>query len=177
MIVVADAGPIIHLSLLGHLDLLPALFGKVVVPRRVYQEVVQAGQGLPGSSELQAAAWVELDERDLRTGVSRLLLSHLDAGEADALALASEIMADLVLSDDRQARIAAGRLGLRVQGTLGVLLEARRRGRIQILAPLLSDLRLAGVWLSDALIEQVLRSAGEVVSGDRELGDESLRGG
>ena len=161
MIVVADAGPIIHLSQLGHLDLVPALFGRVIVPRRVYDEIVQAGKGLPGSTELQGAPWVDLDERDLRTAVARLLRNHLDAGEAEALGLALEVQADLVLSDDRQARIAAESLGLRVQGTLGILLEARRQGKIQVLAPLLIHLRAKGVWLSDALIERVLQEVGE----------------
>ena len=163
MIVVADAGPIIHLSLIGHLDLIPALFGRVVVPRQVYEEVVQTGTGMPGSEELRNAAWADLHEGDIRPELSRLLEGHLDSGEAAAISLALDLGADLVLSDDRQARLAAERLELRVRGTLGVLLEARRQERVPRLAPLLNELRSKGVWLSSELIERVLREAGEAV--------------
>lgn len=161
MIVVADAGPIIHLSLIGHLELIPSLFGRVVMPRRVYDEVVQAGSGLPGSEELRNATWVDLYQEDVRPDLSQLLGSFLDAGEAAAIALALDLGADLVLSDDRQARLASERLGLRVQGTVGILLEARRQGRVAALAPLLADLRTNGVWLSEELVERVLRETGE----------------
>lgn len=161
MIVIADAGPIIHLSLIRQLDLIPALFGRVIVPRRVYEEVVRSESGLPGSEELRSAAWAELHEGSTRPELSRLLESYLDSGEAAALALALELGADLVLSDDRQARLAAERLDLRVQGTVGILLEARRQGRAPALAPLLTELRGKGVWLSDQLIQRVLQEAGE----------------
>jgi len=163
LIVVADAGPIIHLSLIGHLNLIPALFGRVVVPRRVYEEVVQTERELPGSEELRNATWADLHEADVRPELSRLLESHLDSGEAAAIALALDLGADLVLSDDRQARLAAERLELRVRGTLGILLEARRQGRVPELAPLLIELRSKGVWLSGKLIERVLQEAGEAV--------------
>lgn len=163
MIVVADAGPIIHLSLIGYLDLLPTLFGRVVVPRRVYDEVVKAESELAGSEELRNATWADLHEGESGAGLSRLLESHLDSGEAAAIALALELGADLILSDDRQARLAAERLELRVRGTLGILLEARRQGKVPELAPLLTELRSKGVWLSDKLIEHVLREIGEVV--------------
>jgi predicted nucleic acid-binding protein len=163
LIVVADAGPIIHLSLIGHLDLIPALFGRVVVPRRVYEEVVRSEGGMPGSDELRNATWADLHEGDVRPELVRLLESHLDFGEAAAIALALDLGADMVLSDDRQARLAAERLELRVRGTLGILLEARRQGRIPELAPLLNELRSKGVWLSGKLIEGVLREAGEAV--------------
>ena len=165
MIVVADAGPIIHLSLIGYLDLIPALFGRVVVPRRVYEEVVQPESGMPGSEELRNASWVDLHEGNIRPELSRLLESHLDSGEAAAIALALDLGADLVLSDDRQARLAAERLALRVRGTLGILLEARRQDRIPELAPLLIELRSKGVWLSNKLIECVLQETGEAVEG------------
>ena len=55
MIVVADAGPFIHLSVVGHVTLLPALFGEILVPGQVYREVVEDGEGRPGSNELATA--------------------------------------------------------------------------------------------------------------------------
>lgn len=161
MIVVADAGPIIHLSRIGHLDLIPFLYGRVVVPRQVYDEVVRTEGTPPGSEELRHAEWVEVEEREIRSKVSRLLEGHLDAGEAAALGLALDLKADLILSDDRQARSAAERLGFRVRGTLGILLEAKRQSRVPALAPLLHALRAEGVWLSKELVGLILKEAGE----------------
>lgn len=161
MIVVADAGPIIHLSRIGHLDLIPFLYGRIVVPRQVYDEVVRSESSPPGSEELRHADWVDVEEREIRSKVSSLLEGHLDAGEAAALALALDLKADLILSDDRQARIAGERLGFPVRGTLGILLEAKRRNRIPTLAPLLHALRAEGVWLSRELISLILKEAGE----------------
>lgn len=86
MIVVADAGPIIHLSRIGHLDLIPFLYGRIIVPRQVYDEVVRDQDSPPGSEELRQADWVEIEEREIRSKMSRLLESHLDAGEVAALA-------------------------------------------------------------------------------------------
>ena len=161
MIVVADAGPIIHLSRIGHLDLIPFLYGRIVVPRQVYDEVVRGQGSPPGSEELRQADWVEIEEREIRSKVSRLLEGHLDAGEAAALALALDLKADLILSDDRQARISAERLGFQVRGTLGILLESKRQGRLPAVAPLLHALKAEGVWLSRELIDLILREAGE----------------
>ena len=56
MIVIADSGPIIHLSMVGQLELLPRFYGEICIPRIVYREVVEDGAGLPGSAELRAAA-------------------------------------------------------------------------------------------------------------------------
>lgn len=161
MIVVADAGPIIHLSRIGHLDLIPFLYGRIVVPRQVYDEVVRSEGSPPGSEELRQAAWVSIEERKVLSKVSRLLEGHLDQGEAAALALALDLKADLILSDDRQARIASERLGFQVRGTLGILLESKRQDRIPALAPLLHALRAEGVWLSRELISLILKEAGE----------------
>ena len=163
-IVVADAGPIIHLSLIGRIDLLPSLFGRLVVPEMVYREVVEAGEGLPGSTELRDGTWFELAPHDPRADLFRLLRAQLDPGEAAALWLAAARKADLVLSDDRQARVAAESLGISVRGTVGLLVQAKRQGHLSEVSPLLLELRSRGVWISDSLIERVLREVGEPIS-------------
>lgn len=164
MIVVADAGPIIHLSLIGRVDLLAALYGRVLVPTAVYKEVVQAGAGLPGSTELRDAPWAEVAEYSPVADLPKTLSSRLHSGEAAALRLALSRRADLVLSDDRQARTAARELGLQVIGTLGVLVEAKRQNQSLELAPLLLDLKTRGVWLSNDLIGAVLQRVGETLT-------------
>lgn len=161
MIVVADAGPIIHLSLIGRVDLLPALYGRVLVPGLVFQEVVLRGNGLPGSTELDRADWADRVDPDAESDLFGVLRAHLDPGEAAAICLAVERRADLVLSDDRPARLAAARLGIEVKGTLGILVEAKRSGRIEAIAPALAALKSGGTWLSDRLVERILADVGE----------------
>ena len=91
-----------------------------------------------------------------------VLRLELDAGEAEALACALELRADLILLDERRAREVAQRLGLRFIGLLGVLIEAQRQQRLPRIRPVLDDLRQkAGFWMTDALYQRVLAAAGE----------------
>lgn len=161
MIVVADAGPLIHLSLVGRLRLLPVLYEQILVPDLVYNEVVKEGDALPGSAELRGADWIERVPHDPRAPLLQVLRAQLDPGEAAAIWVAVERKATLVLSDDRPARLATVQLGLAVRGTLGILVEAKRRGEIQEVAPVVTELRSRGVWLSDRLIARILAEAGE----------------
>jgi predicted nucleic acid-binding protein len=165
VIIVSDAGPIIHLSLVGSIDLLPSLYDRVLVPTLIYQEVVQKGEGLPGSAELRGAEWAEYAEHNPEASLFQSLSADLDSGEAAALWLAVERKASLVLSDDRQARLAAERMGFPVVGTVGILVRARRKGLVSSLAPLLRALKAKGVWLSIALIEAVLAEFEETWDG------------
>lgn len=161
LIVVADAGPLIHLSILDKIDLLPTLHGRIVIPDLVYHEVVTAGEGLAGSREVREVDWIEVVEHDPKADLFRLLEGPLDPGEAAAIWVATDRKAGLILSDDRKARYAAERLGFKVQGTLGILVEAKRRGLLSTLAPLLHQLREKGVWLSRELMDRALWEAGE----------------
>jgi uncharacterized protein len=164
VLVVADAGPLIYSSPIGQLDLLRRLHDRVLVPRTVFEEVVESGAGLPGSKEVAAARWLEILSVDGSDSVLRTLLSVLDAGEAAAIALARRENADLVLIDERRGRGAARRLGLSVQGTLGVLLRAKRTGVINKVEPQLRALLDAGFWMSDDVVHRTLVAAGEVTA-------------
>jgi predicted nucleic acid-binding protein len=96
----------------------------------------------------------------------QLLATVLDVGEAAAIALARREQADLVLIDERRGRLTAQRLGMVVQGTLGVLVRAKRAGSIEQVAPLLRSLVDAGFWISDDVIRRVLAAVGEAMSLD-----------
>jgi predicted nucleic acid-binding protein len=162
VIVVSDSGPIIHLGMIGRMGLIHDLFGEILIPGAVYREVVEVGAGLPGSLELQAASWATVVEPTRGTPVSKLLESELDPGEVAALILALERHAELLLVDDLAARQAATRLGLSVIGTVGILLAAKKRNRVDAIEPLLQALKHQGFWISSSLEESILRSAGEV---------------
>jgi len=160
--VVSNASPLINLARIGQLALLPRLFGRLLLPQAVWQEVVEDGRGQPGAEEIRRAVWIE------RAAVSNQPLIHslrqdFDAGEAEAIVLAIEIQADWLLMDERLGRETAQYFGLRYVGLVGILSAAKQRGDLKALRPLLDRLRdVAGFRVSSALYQQVLRDAGEL---------------
>ena len=155
MIVVADSSPLIALSRVGRLDLLHTLFGHLVLPDAVWAEVAESGPPLAGAAELLAATWIE--HRAVKdTALVNLLRQDLGAGESEAIVLARELQADVLLMDERLGRTAAKRLGLTVTGLVGILIEARQRGILADATALAEELKSsAGFWISDDLMKLI----------------------
>jgi uncharacterized protein len=140
MIVVGDASPLIALGRIGRLDLLRQMFGTLVVPEAVWNEVTACSPQRAGVIEVLQSSWIQ------RRGVSDF-------------ALAREIKADVLLIDERLGRSAARRLGLTISGLVGVLIEARRSGLLPDASQVVEDLRTnAGFWISDALANLIVNS-------------------
>lgn len=162
MVVVGDASVLINLAWLGKLSLLEALFGELFVPRAVWDEIVERGAGKPGSAEIRAAAWVKVGSV-ANTPLVRVLQQYLDAGEAEAIALALEMDADLLLMDERLGRSTAHHLGLKLIGVIGILVLAKERDHLAAIKPELDYLRqVAGFYISESLYQRVLQDTGEV---------------
>jgi predicted nucleic acid-binding protein len=162
MSIVSNASPLINLARIGQLDLFTQLYGELVVPEAVWREVVLEGAGQPGAEEIETAAWIQVQPVVNRELV-RALRQDLDAGEAEAIALALEVGAEFLLMDERLGREKALYLGVRCVGLIGVLIEAKRRGLISGVQPLLNALRdMAGFWVSEALYRRVLQDEGEL---------------
>lgn len=160
--VVSNTPPIINLAAIGHLDLLRELYGTLTIPDAVYDEIVVRGRGQPGADEVQQFSWFVRQSVSNRALVVQLMGSGLDVGEADAIVLALETNAPLLLMDEKLGRAAATRVGIRVIGLRGVLIEAKRPGRVAEVRPLLDALRAGpGFYIAPALYSQVLRRAGE----------------
>ena len=161
MIVVSNTSPIINLACIRQLNLLRQIYGQITIPEAVFTEIAITGVGEPGAEEVQREPWI-VRHSVTQPALVKVLRLELDAGEAEALAGALELNADLVLLDERRAREVAQRLGLRFIGLLGVLIEAKRQQRLARLQPVLDDLRQkAGFWITDALYRRVLAAAGE----------------
>lgn len=111
-------------------------------------------------SILETLDWLQLQVPADAAIVSRLLV-QIDEGEAEALALALERQA-LLLVDDLPARNVARSLGLQATGTLGVLIRAKQNGPLSAVAPLLENLRAVGFWMDEALRTTVLVQAAEL---------------
>ena len=158
--VVVDSTPIIALAGLGRLELLQRLYGEVLVPPAVWNELTR-GQRRPGGREdLAAAPWVQVGRFDDPDRAD--LFPDLDRGEAEVVALALETGARLVILDDRLGRRHATRLGLRLTGTFGVLLAAKKVGLLSEIAPLVDALGENRLYSSPQLRALVLDRAGEL---------------
>ncbi len=159
-LVVVNTTPIIALSLIGRLDLLHQLYDQVLAPPSVEAEVLAGGRSGIGRAELQEASWLRIVT--LKDPRRADLLADLDQGEAEVIALADELRADLVIIDERLARLHAKRLGLTLTGTLGVLLRSKQLGYVESVAPLIDRLRQGGIHLSDPVVTEVLALADEL---------------
>jgi predicted nucleic acid-binding protein len=160
MIVVADAGPLIALAQIGRFNLLQSLYGQLRIPPAVRDEVVASGRGRPGAVEVSAAAWIRVVEVRDTTAV-QLMRDQLDAGESEAIVLALELKADLLLIDEARGRRVAEARGLNKTGTVGTLIVAKRWGLVPAVTPLLDELQVAGFRMSETLYQTARALADE----------------
>jgi len=132
IIVVADTAPLRYLVQIQHEHLLPRLYTRVWIPGVVLAELRHEGTpGLVRQWSARLPSWLEVRELD-PSRPTRDDLVGLDPGEREAIELAHELKADLLLIDERSGALAARRQGFTVTGTLGVLVEAARLGLVSI---------------------------------------------
>jgi len=158
--VVSNSSPLIHLGKIGLLDLLAEQFTQISIPRAVWQEAVEEGGDEPDAKTIARASWIEVQDVS-PSPLLTTLLALLDKGEAEAIVLAIEIGADLILLDESDARRITEFYNLRKTGLLGVLIKAKRQGRIQSLKVCLDQLHNTGFHLSEQLYNEVLDAVGE----------------
>jgi len=164
VIVVSDSTILIGLMKIRKLDLLQKLFTIVYVPTEVFEEVTKEGHKKIGSMEIKEALWINVRPIEDRTEAD-LLLTTLDKGEAESLVLAKEMRADLLLLDEKKARKVAAGAGFTVMGVAGILLLAKNLGLIQEIKPLFEELRRAKFRISENIMFEILKKAGEKSSG------------
>lgn len=155
---VSNTSPLLNLAIIGRLELVRAQFGSVVVPPAVAGEF-RLEEGRPGSSALRRVVedgWIAVEEPS-DDPLIRTLRQDLDRGESEAITLAVEKEAGLILLDEREGRRRARNVGLEVTGALGILARADRRGELDSLSGALDRLEdEAGFWIGSALREQIL---------------------
>lgn len=157
--VISNTSPFQYLHQTEALSLLPKLFGEIWVPEAVVAEI-QAGHNRNVSlPDLGALPWLTVHPVQQRAPLP--LVTHLGEGEKEVLALGLERPGSLLLLDDRNARRHADALGLKVSGTLGVLLLAKKRGNLDAVRPVLDRLDAVGFRLDGATRQTVLGIADE----------------
>ena len=157
--VVSNTSPLIGLCGLNLLSLLRDLYVEVWIPREVEREFLGTERTIRQEA-LNNAPWIKVV--DMADPESALIYDRLDSGEAAVLALAKTHNARLVIIDEQKARREARKIGLPSKGVIGVLLEAKRRGLIDTIKPLLIALHENGIYLSEPLIAAALEEAGEM---------------
>jgi len=136
--------------LIGQIELLSRLFGRVLVPPAVLAELMHPVAPKPVRDwAVNAPAWLEI-----RSPRSSLLLRHLDEGESEAIALAAEMCADVLLMDEHAGRQEAVRRGLKVAGTLSVLDEAEKAGLVEF-DEAVADLQKTSFRVSQAVLAAI----------------------
>jgi len=163
MVAVSNTSPISSLSIIGRLELLRSQFSEVLIPEAVRTELER--MPIPSAKALIESAirdrW--LRRRDVANlQLAAALGNDLDQGEAEAIALATEIQADILLIDEKEGRSFARQAGIPVRGVLGILVRARAKGEIPSVKAEIDALRSrAGFFISASLEAEVLRSVGE----------------
>ncbi|MEO8233206.1 MAG: DUF3368 domain-containing protein [Ignavibacteriota bacterium] len=142
-IVIADTSCLIVLNKIDQLDLLKDLYQSVLTTQDIQNEF---GEFLP--------SWIEI--KVLKDKTRQLILElQIDKGESSAIALALEINHSTLIIDDFKARKIAEQLGLKITGTLGVLLKAKQQGLIKLVLPFVEQLKLNGFRISDELESEI----------------------
>lgn len=152
MVVISDTSPINYLCQIGQIGVLPRLFGRIVVPFAVANELRQ--DSTPDSVRRfigEPPNWLEV-RKSTYTGS---VIANIGTGEREAIALALELNADLLIVDDLDARAAAGKLQISVIGTLGVLKLAAERTLVD-LPNAIDELQAIGFYLSASLKRELL---------------------
>ena len=156
---VVNASPLIFLTELGLLDVLMEPGVPVLVPDVVLAEIGGHGPADPAVIAVDSASWIQVVPSPALP--REVTASGLDPGETAVLAVALGRPDSQAILDDRAARRCAASLGIATQGTLGLILVAKRTGMIAEVRPVLARLKQAGLYVSDRLAEAALRAAGE----------------
>lgn len=157
--VIVNTSPLLYLHQVGYLKLLQNLYGMIIVPNAVVQELeVGARQGV-NVPKINTLDWISIQSVQSISLIPTFI--DLGKGEAEVIALGLENSASLLILDDQLGRRIANLYQLKSTGTLGVLVKAKQLGYLSAVKPIIQILRYQGMWLTDKIVNDVLRLAGE----------------
>lgn len=159
-LLVSNTGPLIALSAIDALDLLPRLYERVVIPEEVRKELSAAPHGIMRFPFAETTGWLEVYQ--VSTPIDPLLSTVLDVGEAAVIQVARHLLADAVLIDERKGRkVARSVYHLNVIGTVRILVDAKRKGLLSCVGSALEEIRRNGYWIHDTIVQRALQEAGD----------------
>lgn len=158
--IISNATPLIAFARISQLSLMREVLGQVAIPSAVAAEISNYAGTVLGHIELADHPWIEVRTLGSRERL-QLLLPALDRGEAEVIALALERRSTLVVVDELAGRKVAQSLGLKVIGSVGVLIQAKKLKKIPAVKPLIEAMHDAGIYFSQRFIDTVLERIGE----------------
>ncbi len=156
--VISNTTPILSLLKIGKLHILKDLYGEIMIPFAVYEEI-EKGKEKPYYQDLRQVEWIKI--KLIQNTASKRHLLDLDKGEAEVIILSEEENADLVIIDELLGRRYAKQRSLNLTGTIGLLLKAKSKGIIPSVKELLFELSKKGSWFHPKLISKTLELAKE----------------
>lgn len=156
---ISNTSPLLYLYRIGAIEWLPKLFGEIWTPRAVVDELSEGQKRGHDVPLLESYDWLKVIEPN--SVPSEWLSLDLGAGELGTMASALENLERVVILDDALARRIAHAAGLKVWGTLKVLLEAKEQGIIKTISPHVEQLKSSGMWISKDIRLRILSLAGE----------------
>lgn len=157
--VIANSTPLIVLCGIGRLDILKKMYQEIYIPSAVFREITLKNDFVCEQVCL-AKEWIHVEQiHDYSE--RKMYKAKLHDGEVEVMILAQEQKADLLILDDNAAKKTAKYLGLKVTGTLGVLVKAKQQGIIECVRPLLTEMQRNGFYVSRTVESIVLEQAGE----------------
>lgn len=161
MIVISDTSSISNLLMIGKLSILKDVFGKIIIPQAVLEELLVLERFGHDLTEIHESSWIEVSEPS-DVDFVQTLRENLDLGESAAIALAIELGASNLVIDEKKGRRIAAELGLEIIGLVGILLEARERGIINSAKSTLDELmEKANFRISQAFYQKILSKLNE----------------
>ena len=157
--VVVNSTPLIIFGNIDDLKILQELYGEIIIPRAVFEEVTSKDDDakLKLSQNLSWIKVLEVQDKNNR----KMYQAKLHDGEVEVMMLSNEISADLLIIDDNAAKKTEKFLGFTVTGTLGVILKAKSEGIIPQVKPILDEILRQGFYISSKLMETVLKTSNE----------------
>ena len=157
--VVVNSTPLIILGNIDGLKILQELYGEIIIPRAVFEEVTNKDDDakLKLSQNLSWIKVLEVQDKSNR----KMYQAKLHDGEVEVMMLSNEISADLLIIDDNAAKKTAKFLGFTVTGTLGVILKAKFEGIVPQVKPIVDEMLRQGFYISSKLIETILKTSNE----------------
>lgn len=155
MIVISDTTAISNLIQIQEFELLKKLYQEIIIPERVYEELLILAEFDIQIEELLKAEWIDIKEVKSQELIDQFR-KKLDRGEAEAIALAIEMQANYLLIDEKEGRKIAREHQLDIVGTLGILINGKKSGLIESMVEKMDDLRKIGFWISDSLYQEII---------------------
>ena len=164
MLVISDTTPIISLLKINRLGLLSDMFEEIIIPDAVYQELTGNSKYMDQAKTISESSFiktVEVPNDDIVKLLQRA--TGLDKGESEAIILADEMKADLLLMDELQGRNVAKKMGIQITGTIGLLMEAYCVGMMDKKAILtcIEDLKRTKRFIDESLYQELIRIVDE----------------